>query len=103
MRIVITGGAGFIGRKLAGRLLEEGTAVSPGGSREEMSEIVLFDQAAPQQPLPDDSRLRFVAGDITDKAQVEALIAPCTSSVFHLAAVVSAHAEADLDTGLAVN
>jgi nucleoside-diphosphate-sugar epimerase len=103
MRIVITGGAGVIGRKLAGRLLEEGTAVSPGGSREEISEIVLFDQAAPQPPLPDDSRLRFVAGDITDKAQIEALIAPGTSSVFHLAAVVSAHAEADLDTGLAVN
>jgi nucleoside-diphosphate-sugar epimerase len=103
MRIVITGGAGFIGRKLAGRLLHEGNAASPGGTREAISEIVLFDQAAPQPALPDDRRLKFIAGDITDKAQVEALIAPGTSSIFHLAAVVSSHAEADLDTGLAVN
>jgi D-erythronate 2-dehydrogenase len=103
MRIVITGGAGFIGRKLAGRLLREGAAVSPTGTREEISEIVLFDQSPSQPPLPDDRRLKFVAGDITDRAQVEALIAPSTSSIFHLAAAVSAHAEADLDTGLAVN
>jgi nucleoside-diphosphate-sugar epimerase len=103
MRIVITGGTGFIGTKLADRLLRGGTAISPSGAREHIAEIVLFDQAPPQQTISTDSRLKFVAGDLTHKAQVEALIAPGTESVFHLAAVVSAQAEADLDIGLAVN
>lgn len=103
MRIVITGGAGFIGRKLAERLLREGQAAGPDGRMAEISEIVLFDQAAPNPPIPGDPRLKALAGDITNKGQVQALIAPDTASVIHLAAVVSAGAEADLDLGYAVN
>lgn len=103
MRIVITGGAGFVGRKLAERLLRDGTAASPSGGMEEISEIVLFDWAEPQPALWADKRLRFVTGDITNKAEVDAVVASSTASIFHLAAVVSGQAEADLDLGLAVN
>jgi D-erythronate 2-dehydrogenase len=103
MRVVITGGTGFVGRKLAARLLREGAAEGPGG-RQEISELVLFDTAEPNPPLDiQDRRLTTVTGDITDRAQVEALIAPGTGSIWHLAAVVSAGAEADLDLGYAVN
>lgn len=103
MRVVITGGTGFVGRKLAERLLRDGAAEGPGGGRRTIAEIVLFDQAEPIPPLKSDARLKIVTGDITDPGQVEALITRETGSIYHLAAVVSAGAEADLDLGYAVN
>ena len=50
MRIVITGGCGFLGRRVAIRLLEQGTRQGP------VDELVLFDNAAPALPLPEDRR-----------------------------------------------
>jgi nucleoside-diphosphate-sugar epimerase len=93
MRIVITGGCGFLGRRVALRLLE----------REEVSELVLFDNAAPALLLPEDRRLRVVTGDIADREAVRRMISAETHSVFHLAAVVSGQAEADTDLGYRVN
>ena len=66
MRIVITGGTGFVGRKLAERLLRDGAAEALGGGRQTISEIVLFDQAEPHQPLPGDPRLKLVTGNLAD-------------------------------------
>lgn len=103
MRVVITGGAGFVGRKLAARFLAEGEAVGPDGARGRLDELVLFDMAEPVPALAPDKRLKLVTGDIADRATVEALITPATTTVIHLAAVVSAVAEADLDLGLRVN
>jgi D-erythronate 2-dehydrogenase len=104
MRVVITGGTGFVGRKLAARLLQDGWTMGPGGERKEISEIVLFDNVEPNPPVDLGYKSVVIArGDITDKAQVEALITPHTGSIWHLAAVVSAGAEADLDLGYAVN
>jgi nucleoside-diphosphate-sugar epimerase len=97
MRIVITGGCGFLGRRVASRLLEQGSRLGT------VDELVLFDNAAPAQPLPDDRRLTLVTGDITDRATVARLIAPGTEAVFHLAAIVSGQAEADTDLGYRVN
>ncbi len=97
MRIVITGGCGFLGRRVALRLLEAGSALGP------IDELVLFDNAKSALPLPDDRRVRLVTGDIADRDTVRALIAPGTDSVFHLAAIVSGQAEADTDLGYRVN
>lgn len=97
MRIVITGGCGFLGRRVAMRLLERGTAQGA------VDELVLFDNAAPALPLPEDRRLTLVTGDIADRATVARLIAPGTDAVFHLAAIVSGQAEADTDLGYRVN
>lgn len=96
MRVVITGGAGFIGKKLAQRLLERGEL---GGER--IDELVLFDIDPAE--LSDDKRLVVATGDITDPAAVRALIGRETQSVFHLAAIVSAQAEAEFDTGMRIN
>jgi D-erythronate 2-dehydrogenase len=93
MRAVITGGCGFLGQRLARTLLR----------RDDIDELVLFDVAAPAQPLPQDRRLQLVTGDIADRDTVRALIAPGTQAVFHLAAVVSGEAEADTDLGYRVN
>ena len=88
MRIVITGGCGFLGRRVAIRLLEQGCGLGP------IDELVLFDNAAPALPLPEDKRLRLVTGDIADRDTVTRLIAPGhgTDAVFHLAAIVSGEA-----------
>jgi len=93
MKIVITGGCGFLGRRLALLLLE----------RDKADELVLFDNAPSALPLPDDKRVRVVTGDIADRATVGALIGPSTDAVFHLAAIVSGQAEADTDLGYRVN
>jgi D-erythronate 2-dehydrogenase len=97
MRIVITGGCGFLGRRVAIRLLEKGCAL---GS---IDELVLFDNAAPALALPEDKRLKLVTGDIADRDTVGRLIGPGTDAVFHLAAIVSGEAEANTDLGYRVN
>jgi D-erythronate 2-dehydrogenase len=97
MRIVITGGCGFLGRRLAIRLLDQGSALG------RVDQLVLFDNAAPVLPLPADGRLNLVTGDIADREAVTRLIAPGTDAVYHLAAVVSAEAETDTALGHRVN
>src|SRR5437763_2683349 len=97
MRIVITGGCGFLGRRVAIRLLQRGSALG------EVDELVLFDNAVPALPLPEDRRIKLVTGDIADRDTVRSLIAPGTDAVFHLAAIVSGQAEADTDLGYRVN
>jgi D-erythronate 2-dehydrogenase len=93
MRVVITGGCGFLGRRVALRLLERG----------DLDQLILFDNAPPALPLPEDRRLSVATGDIADRGTVRRVIAPGTSAVFHLAAVVSGEAEADTDLGYRVN
>ncbi|HYC13609.1 MAG TPA: D-erythronate dehydrogenase [Stellaceae bacterium] len=103
MKVVITGGTGFVGKKLAQRLLARGSLIGPGGKEVEIEELVLFDVAEPMPSLRADNRLRVVTGDISDPATVRALIDKRTGSVFHLAAIVSGEAEADTDKGFRVN
>jgi D-erythronate 2-dehydrogenase len=93
MRVVITGGRGFLGQRVALQLLARG----------DVDELVLFDNAPPALPLPDNKRLSVVTGDIADREAVRRVISPGTHSVFHLAAVVSGQAEADTDLGYRVN
>jgi nucleoside-diphosphate-sugar epimerase len=102
MKIVITGGAGFIGSRLARTLLARGELRGPSGAQEAIEELTIFDQAEPEG-VPDDPRLRIVTGDFADKAsQIKALEGK-PDSVIHLASVVSGGAEADIQLGLSVN
>src|SRR5256885_8494444 len=97
MKIVITGGGGFIGSKLAKALLARGTLAA-----ERIARLTLVDQAFPAG-LPEDPRLAALAGDISDAKFAERAIPADTTSIFHLAAVVSGAAEADFDLGMRVN
>jgi nucleoside-diphosphate-sugar epimerase len=97
MKIVITGGGGFIGFKLAKALLARGTLAS-----EKIARLTLVDQTFPAD-LPKDPRLATLAGDISDPGFGARAIATDTTSIFHLAAVVSGAAEADFDLGMRVN
>lgn len=102
MHVVITGGAGFIGRRLCLELLRRGELTGGEGKPARIERIVLFDHAPPSRPI-DDPRVQVLAGDIGDPAAVRTAIAPGPGSVFHLAAVVSAEAEANFDLGMRVN
>ncbi len=94
MHITILGGGGFLGRKLAQRLA---AGALPG-----CTGLTLFDLHEPA-PLDAPFPVRRLAGDVADPAQLRAAIPPGTGLVVHLAAVVSAAAEADFDLGLRVN
>jgi nucleoside-diphosphate-sugar epimerase len=102
MRVVITGGTGFLGRKLGEALARRGQLTDATGRQRGIDEIVLFDRAAPQQPLTD-RRMRIVTGDVAAPEDIAQLITSDTGSIFHLAAVVSGEAEQDFDLGLRVN
>ena len=70
MKIVITGGGGFLGFKLAKALLARGRLMGPDGREQEIAKIVLLDGAFPAA-LPKDARLEAVAGDVSDARDVE--------------------------------
>src|SRR5436309_1124799 len=101
MRVVITGGAGFLGSRLARAIVERGALTDSRGDRRPVRELVLVDVAPPGAQT--DPRLRAVHGSLDDRALVEQVITTDTDTVFHLAAVVSGQAEADFDIGMRVN
>jgi nucleoside-diphosphate-sugar epimerase len=101
MRILITGGTGFIGKQLARNLLDMHSLALDGQAPQAIERIVLFDAFAGDE-LPDDARIELVTGDIADP-QVVASIVDGVDLVWHLAAVVSSAAEADFDLGMQVN
>ena len=105
MKVVITGGLGFLGLRLARALLDKETLAGASGAQERIERIVLFDAAAADRPPAglDDGRVALVAGDIADAPLVGSVIAGESLSVFHLASVVSAGAEQDFDRALSVN
>ena len=100
MKVFITGGGGFLGYRLALRLLERKTLIGPDGKAAPISQIKLMDAVFPANP---DSRLVCVKGDIAEPGAITAAMDADTNSVFHLAAVVSSGAEADFDLGYRVN
>jgi D-erythronate 2-dehydrogenase len=101
MQVVITGGAGFLGSRLARELLTEATLAGAGGKPTRIERITLLDVVAARGF--DDPRVDVRAGDVADASVVASAITPETTSIFHLAAVVSAQAEAEFDLGMRVN
>jgi len=104
MKVVVTGGTGFLGLGVARALLKRGVLAGPGGAAEPIDEMVLFDAARPATtPAGLDGRTTIIAGDIADRDRVAKLIDRDDVAVFHLASVVSAGAERDFDGALRVN
>ncbi len=110
MNILITGGAGFVGRDLARTLRQQGELALGSTARDAATQpierITLFDQRAALDNLPanflDESRLHARPGDIASAEDVRDAVQDA-DVIIHLAAVVSGGAEADFDLGMRVN
>jgi nucleoside-diphosphate-sugar epimerase len=104
MKVVITGGTGFVGLLLGRRLAELGSLAGPSGKAEPIDEIVLFDVTVPEK-RPDnlDRRVTIESGEVSDPRAVRRLIDGPDTSIFHLASVLSGGGEQDFDLAHRVN
>ena len=96
MKIIITGGGGFLGSQLCQKIMERDTLCG-----QSVSEIVLLD-AFFRSPSAD-PRVRQVTGDIGDRDTVLSAVGKNADVIFHLASMVSGECEERFDDALRVN
>ena len=96
MKILITGGGGFLGARLARTLLSKGQL-----NGQTISGVMLADQQAPPEDLLAQSKVHVRTGPLL--AQVADLASWQPNAVFHLASAVSGECEDDFDLGLRSN
>src|SRR5688572_14925915 len=94
MTVLVTGAAGFLGRRVIEALLAGGDGAPPP------SRIIAADTVA--CPIPD-PRIDERVGTIVDPDFIRAIVEPEVGLIFHLAAVLSGQSEAEFDTGIRVN
>jgi len=104
--VVVTGGAGFLGARLARELLAAGSVDVAGGGERPLSRMRLLDLSPVPADLAADERVAFIRGDLGE------LLGPAGGGretlagadvIFHLAAAVSGECEADFDLGIRAN
>ncbi len=107
MKIIITGGAGFVGARLARELLERGALSLRGHAAQRISSLVIADRIAAPADFAADPRIISEVGDLFDQLQSTPanLLArhADAAAIFHMAAAVSGECEANFDLGMRSN
>lgn len=94
MNIIITGGAGFLGSELLKNLLEQYPSIET---------IKVVDRVKLSENVITSHKIESIVADITVQQEVDNIIDENTTHVFHLAAIVSSHAEENFELGMLVN
>ncbi len=95
MKLLITGGGGFVGARLARELLQRGQLDGRA-----ISELAIADLVPPPADLAADPRVKVHTGKMLEQAE---LFASGFDGVFHLASAVSGECELDFELGLRSN
>ncbi len=97
MHILVIGAAGMIGHRLVNLLLANGQVGERTVTRLTLHDVILSQM--PECAIP----VMLKASDLSAPAQAAALVADKPDLIFHLAAIVSGEAEANLELGYRVN
>ena len=98
MRILMTGAAGMIGRKLTARLLKDGKLAGRA-----ITALDLHDIVPPETPAAPGIAIAAHTGDLAEPGAAATLLKAKPDIVFHLAGIVSGEAESNFDLGYRVN
>jgi nucleoside-diphosphate-sugar epimerase len=98
MRILITGAAGMVGRKLTQRLARDRVLAG-----KPILALDLHDIVAPDKSAIEGISVATHTGDLAVSGAAAALVSARPDVVFHLAGIVSGEAEANFDLGYRVN
>lgn len=96
MKIVITGSAGFLGQRLANELLNNDSPLK-------FEQLILTDVQFKAEQKSNDPRVTYLPLDLSQPTAAQQLIDDKIDIIFHLAAIVSSHAESDFELGMKIN
>src|SRR5918993_152616 len=97
MHILILGGGGFLGRRLAEELIKNG-----GLAKRKLVHLTLVDIAFAENRIQD-SGLEYIQSDFSDETTITIVLQQQPDVIFHLAAIVSGEAEQNFELGMKIN
>lgn len=101
-KVMVTGAAGFMGKKLVAKIVSDGGKLKDGRTA---TELILMDVVKPSGPEGDSIpfTVKAVEGDLSVAEDMTSLMSVKPDVIFHLAAIVSGDAEKNFEKGYSIN